>query len=553
MKVKGLNGKVFMFQDLNVKVHFKPKWWKVHPAIDVVNGKAYVGVFLPCEVGKPPRNPNDFDEKTEKKFEEQFFLVSSDRELIYAHPPIGNNILMEHGLKLQCRPYKPKYPTWSPEHVERFLNGEKVDPKVVFDKILKVFNEFMEFEKPEYAKLYTIYTVATYFHQLFDTFPELFVTGTKRVGKTKLLLLFKFMAFNGVKSSSISEPSIFRFTDAYRPTLLMDETDKISTNRESEKRVLLLARYKRGDEAFRVEGETVRIPTGFDLYGPLIIANIQGLDDVLQDRAIPAILPRSVNPKVLDSYPKYSDPVWAEIRHQCFVLFLTFYDEVKKFSEGSEGSDGCEAEKGGTLLRGRERELWHPILTMAKFFEKHGVEGLTKQILDLAHEIVKFKETDDLTQNTDIALALTLPRIVEEESDDNFYYVKKIKEELVKTLERDKAPDWLTNEWVGRALTRLGFKQKRRLGTGVQYFILKTQVNDVLRRLGLTPLLASQPSQLTQPSLNQNGETLKTCWVCLKPLDLSCDKWIQNNFTNNLPVHFECYQKLKDGVKENGN
>jgi len=545
-----LNEKVFMFENLNVKVNFEPKWFKVHPAVDVANGKAYVGTFLPCEVGKPPKNPDDFEERPEKHFDEQFFLVSSDREMLYAHPPRGNEFLMRYNLKLQCSPYKPKYPSWTPQHVARYLDGEKVEPKTVFNEILNVFNDFMEFEKPEYASLYTIYTVATYFHQLFDTFPELFITGVKRVGKTKLLLLFKFMCLNGVKSSSISEPSIFRFTDAYRPTILMDETDKISTTKESEKRVLLLARYKRGDEAFRVEGETVRIPTGFDLYGPLIIANIQGLDDILQDRSIPAVLPRSVNPKILDAYPKYSDPKWAEIRHQCFVLFLTFYDEVKRISEGSEGCDVCEAEKGGAFLRGRERELWFPILTMARFFETHGVEGLTKLMLNLAQEIVKFKETEDTTQNTDVALALTLPKIVEEESDDNFYHAKKIKEELVKTLERDKPPDWLTNEWVGRSLTRLGFKQKRRLGTGVQYLILKEQVSNVLCRLGLTPISASQSSLPTQPSLNQQEKA--TCWICLQPLDLKVDKWIQNNATNNHPVHFECYQKMKGGVKEDG-
>ena len=544
-----MSGKIFTLKEFNVKVDFEPKWFKIHPAIDVVNGKAYVGTFLPCEVGKTPKNPDDFEEKPEKKYDEQFFFVTSDREIIYAHPPRGEEFLTRYSLKLQCHPYKPKYPSWNPQYIARYLKGETVEPKLVFNEILTVFNSFMEFEKPEYASLYTIYTVATYFHQLFDTFPELFITGVKRVGKTKLLLLFKFMCFNGVKSSSISEPSIFRFTDTYRPTILMDETDKISTTKENEKRVLLLARYKRGDEAFRVEGETMRIPTGFDLYGPLIIANIQGLDDILQDRSIPAVLPRSVNPKILDAYPKYSDPKWAEIRHKCFILFLTFYDEVKRLSEGSEGSDDCEGEKGVAVLQGRERELWSPILVMAQFFEQHGVEGLTKLMLNLAQEIVKFKETEDMTQNTDVALALTLPKIVEEESDDNFYHVKKIKEELVKTLERDKAPEWLTNEWVGRSLTRLGFKQKRRLGTGVQYLILKEQVSNVLCRLGLTPISASQSSLPTQPSLNNQKAT---CWLCLKPLDLTVEKWIQNNATNNLPVHFECYQKIKEGVKEDG-
>jgi hypothetical protein len=495
------------FEDSAIEASFKQLFNYVNPSIDVINGMAYVGVWLPCKVVRKPKKE---DEQFLINYENRFFLVNSKRELLYAHGKDGEKNLARYGLKLSCLPLKQKYVYWTPEHVKRFLNGEKVDPKTVYAQVYDVFAKFMEFESEIYCKLAAVYTIATYFHQLWDTFPGLFVGGTKRVGKTKFLTLLRYMALYGVKSTSITAPSIFRLTHMLRPTLLIDETEKLSEKSNVEKRLILLVRYKRGDEAYRVEGEVVKIPEGFDVYGPLVTANIQGVEDVMGDRLIPMYLPRSINAEILDAEPKFNSPLWAEIRHQLFAMFLMFQGEV------SEASDECEAELKEAGVLGRERELWLPLISIAVFLEKHGVEGLVKDLVKLSKEVQEFRKTEDITQNADTVLAQILPIILQQ--DDEFIYVKDIKRSLVEALGYEEAPKWLTNEWVSRALTRLGFKEKRRLGKGVQYRIVKKTCLNILKRFQVPPLdSTSSPSPASPDSLGTpHPLTRGKCKVCGK-------------------------------------
>jgi hypothetical protein len=141
-----------------------------------------------------------------------------------------------------------------------------------------------------------------------------------------------------------------------------------------------------------------------------------------------------------------------------------------------------------------------------------GVEDLIK----LAQEIQEFRKTEDITRNTDVILAQVLPQIAVEE--DSYYYVKDIKRKLVEALEVEKAPEWLTTQWVGRALTRLGFKEKRRLGTGVQYRIPRKLCFNVLKRLQVPPLNSTtQDAETSQTSLGQpHPLTRGKCKVCGK-------------------------------------
>ncbi|MEM2293581.1 MAG: hypothetical protein QXU81_09220 [Candidatus Bathyarchaeia archaeon] len=48
---------------------------------------------------------------------------------------------------------------------------------------------------------------------------------------------------------------------------------------------------------------------------------------------------------------------------------------------------------------------------------------------------------------------------------------------------------------VGRALKRLGFENKRRVGSGVQYYLTREGVEDLAKRLGIEPEPAKQQSE----------------------------------------------------------
>lgn len=64
---------------------------------------------------------------------------------------------------------------------------------------------------------------------------------------------------------------------------------------------------------------------------------------------------------------------------------------------------------------------------------------------------------------------------------DDYYAVKVVTEKFAEFYD-ELVPRWLNSLWVGRALTRLGFRDKRRLGTGVQYPLAPKMVGDAIMR-----------------------------------------------------------------------
>jgi hypothetical protein len=66
---------------------------------------------------------------------------------------------------------------------------------------------------------------------------------------------------------------------------------------------------------------------------------------------------------------------------------------------------------------------------------------------------------------------------------DDYYKVKGIKVAMAACFDEDQK--WLTSRWIGSALRRLGFKDKRRVGTGYEYRLATKEVRNLALRMGL--------------------------------------------------------------------
>ena len=457
-------------------------------------------MWLPCQfqfTERKSKKKDEFEEQPEIKEDYLFFLVTSDRTLL----PAMNETLRREGLRLRFRPSR-HYSRWSLKSIIEYVKGNDgtVNPKKIYNEIYSQLKSYIEFQDDRHAKYVTLWIMATYFIPIFRTFPYIFIHGTKRVGKTKLLTLIQLMAFNGVSSVSITTSSIFRMVEELMPTICFDETEKLhEAERGSEWRAVILGGYKYGTgEVWRTEGDKKKHVRSFRVFSPKAFANIHGIENVLEDRVgLYIILLRSLNPNILNSEVNVEDPIWQEIRDKLYLLFMNYFSEVSAVSEVSE--DVLET----IGLQSRDRELWKPIITLAKFIEKYGEENLTEEILNLAKESTNKKQVEDVTENTDCILAQTLLSF----KGDEWYYVKDIKDKLVENMGEDEAPRWLNTKWVGRALKRLGFDQKRRLGRGIQYFLDSSKIHRLLLRLGVSPE-TTQTSLTTQTSPSQNPETV---------------------------------------------
>ena len=102
-------------------------------------------------------------------------------------------------------------------------------------------------------------------------------------------------------------------------------------------------RYKKGVTIPRAEQKTDKHKfdvSMFDLYGPTGIANINGVDDVLEDRCITIIMKRGLNEELLDKNVALNDKIWSDIQSNLYELMLTV--ETSRF-HGDEGKlDGAK-------------------------------------------------------------------------------------------------------------------------------------------------------------------------------------------------------------------
>lgn len=167
----------------------------------------------------------------------------------------------------------------------------------LYDEILKAINYYVDLPE-EAKKLLTLWILGTHFYKKFPSYPILFFNAMKGSGKTRTLTLASHLSegLKGFVENSISESALFRSNGA----LFLDEMERLNQKDKNNLNLLLNSCYKKNAQVSRttkkkVEGIETYMPEHFDLYRPVALANINGLDSILEDRALIILLERSAD------------------------------------------------------------------------------------------------------------------------------------------------------------------------------------------------------------------------------------------------------------------
>ena len=146
-----------------------------------------------------------------------------------------------------------------------------------------------------------LWSLLTYCYQAWDAIPYLYVGGPHSSGKTRVFEILERLVFRPLATSNLTAPALFRSLHDRGGTLLLDEARRLKQPTPDQQELLgmLLAGYKRGGQATRLETDTFRMVT-FDVYGPKALACIAGLPPTLASRSITLMMfragPGSPNP-----------------------------------------------------------------------------------------------------------------------------------------------------------------------------------------------------------------------------------------------------------------
>lgn len=446
---------------------------RIHPMLDFTEDTAYVAANL------------DFDMPVQQKD------GATTTEVVNRPFIIGSNGFFAHGkdfskladsgitleIPLSTVPYR-----WNKHHLKSFLEGTtELDPGKLFEGIRSCFQKYLYFEEEGAYNFITLWVIGTYLYPLFDAYPMVLLCGPKGSGKTRTLTVASFLAFNAHLQGDPTPATTFRTIDAERPTLFFDEMEWLyKRNLDTRMSAMLKFGYKKG---FKIPRCTIDSKGNYDVkyfdsYCPKMFANINGLEDVLGDRTITFYQKRKTSDQNIEtSDPSEYDPIWSELRHYLHVFLLTHWSDVKRLLSG----------KNKTTIHNRDLELFSPIFALAKFFEEYGgQDNLYNDMVTLSELKCAEKKASDIESNRESLMIQALVSIV---TGDTWYSISDIITEMKKFFTSDKT-DWINETSMGRAMSRLGFKEKERRNVTLpdsgtkkltHYLIFKHKIKELAR------------------------------------------------------------------------
>lgn len=319
---------------------------------------------------------------------------------------------------------------WRPEghfpySIERFLGGhvKEVNGAQLFDDIEALFRRYIWLPDPRDYKLLAAWTMMTYVYRLFDAIGYLQLHGVRESGKSQIMRLLELLCFNAKKSSSATESAMFRSLEANCRTFFVDEAEKLNNPQPGTPAhdLMLLCNdgYKKGGGAERVEkNEAGNFETVFfDTYSPKVFASIAELNYVLASRCIKVSCLRATHEEAagLKDFAQNSHrelPVIEDIRDRLYCWMLLHFPDVQAiYSEGLLESPAL------AHLKGREREMWLPLFTVAQHVDmaRYGenirqVAVLTPDqfLCSVLAELQRTKEEERRSHESEVSLELLI-------------------------------------------------------------------------------------------------------------------------------------------------
>lgn len=323
---------------------------------------------------------------------------------------------------------------WHKDNIQAFINNP-TPPKDVYHETKQALTTYIEFPKEEIYGLLSAWVIATYFYQIFYSFPFLFIFGKKMCGKSRLLTLLERLCFNAMKIKGVSLAALADSIDGVRGTFLNDQAEDLSSDKNTELLGILTDSYTKGGGMRRIvniSSNKKRSIMEFETYSPKVFAAIREIDDDLRDRCVEITMLRATR-----DYPEPEAflPIWGNLRDKLYRLLLTQWKKAREIYQVT-----------GEGMAHRVRELWRPIETILRLenVSLDDIQNIKDYFLE-AMEITQVGLTD-----REYELFDTLLKMLELEPDRKGIFAIQ---DIASKVPRDEGVKEKTIQtWVGRLL-----------------------------------------------------------------------------------------------------
>jgi hypothetical protein len=360
----------------------------------------------------------------------------------------------------------------------------------VYENILSAIRKYCDL-RDDYYNILALWVIGTYCHKFFSTFPFLFFNAMKGSGKTRLMKLLAALCLNGEVLASVSEAVLFR--TAQYSTILIDEFEGIGKRDKNTIRELLNAAYKKGitvKRAYKKKSMTrdeIAIEK-FDVYCPIAMCNITGMENVLADRCITLTIEKSDSPIITSRIERFETEKFVlSVKHYfsvvCVVSLLKTSIEIDHWNEyidmfynyinNTNNTNNTNSTNNtidikeinynlsdkeieffnkikATEIDSRHLELFFPLFYLANLISPFILE----ETLVTAKKIVEERKGEDVIENRDICLLDFLSKM---EATIDFIPITDLTNQFRMFMigEQEDEETWITSRWIGWALRRL--------------------------------------------------------------------------------------------------
>jgi hypothetical protein len=327
---------------------------------------------------------------------------------------------------------------------------------------MEVYKKFFYLSKDLEYHIITAWTIGTYFHRLFFSYPFLHIKAPKASGKSQLLSCLHKLCFNASKGRP-TVASLGDIISSTRGTILYDQADSLHNENNFEIREILTDGYKAdGGKRNVVDLSKGRKLLEFETYSPKAFASTIELPEDLKDRCllIPIVRTKEVYPT-----PDDLNADWANFRGDIYNL-LRNSSVVERIMRQL-----IEEYRVSKKLVGRDLDLWLPIETIMRFCE---VPNETiDAALNIYQQLAKYMKYYPKDKEQEMVTYL-LTRFGS--ADKVFLSVKEITHDLqnkqnnIGYFDNDPKEDGWNDRKAGRVITNFNLSSRRvRRNDGMYY------------------------------------------------------------------------------------
>jgi len=371
--------------------------------------------------------------------------------------------------------------------VQMLQSKMTVESSQLDNEIDKIFHKHLAIPDAERI-LAKRWIEGTFFYDTFDAYPIECVLGVSESGKSRLNLVNLALAYHAENLIDPTEATIFRSKEEDRVTLCIDEAEYLNNpNLYHTLRILINASYSKysGYVSRYDEQDGKRVKKRFDLYSPMCICGIGGLEGVTLSRAF-----RLVMRRIDKDFPKANPNDYQILRSKLYVLRIRHCFEIRELYEKTDISD---------IVTARFEELFKPLFTMTKFM---GNQEEWETLAEWAHQYQENFRTEALNVAQEEMVLTCITKLQPEPNQPDWIRLKQITRAF--NLQYSKQ---VSEKYVSNILHRLGIVRRKKIHGLTLVFAPLDLLNESAKRIGISiselPTQPSLPSPLDWESLKQ--------------------------------------------------